>query len=244
MAKLIVANWKANPKTPREALKLAKASDFKNAVIAPPFIYLQALSPVLKKAALGAQDAFWEMRGPYTGEITPIQIKNLKAKYVIIGHSERRQLGETDTVINKKIKAVLKAGLKVILCVGENRDTRRKGITSAKRFVGSQLKKDLAGIRTSHFTLRNPLIIAYEPVWAIGTGKSDKPKDSVEIIKDIKKLLDSRCQIPAPVLYGGSVTSGNAKSFLSQPEIDGALVGGASLKLKEFKTIIKTGNSL
>lgn len=248
MSKLIIANWKANPKTFNEALKLAKASDFKNVVIAPPYIYLQTLSWVLKKAALGAQDAFWETSGPHTGEITPIQIRNLKIKYVIIGHSERRRLGETDEMISKKVKTAIRAGLKVILCVGEDRNTRRKGITPAKRFVSNQLKKDLAGIHTSYFILRNSLIIAYEPVWAISTskgGKPDTPKDAVQMITHIKRILDSRFQIlNSRVLYGGSVTSRNAKSFLSQPEIAGALVGGASLKLKEFNAIIKTSNSL
>ncbi|MDP2650514.1 MAG: triose-phosphate isomerase, partial [bacterium] len=159
MKKLIVANWKSNPQTFSEALKLAKASDFKDVVVAPPYIYLQTLSWTLKKAALGAQDTFWEASGPYTGEITPAQLKNLRVKYVLVGHSERRKLGETDLMINDKIKAAMKAGLKVILCIGEDWSIRRKGITAAKRYIANQLKKDLKGVRDS-------LIIAYEPVWA------------------------------------------------------------------------------
>ncbi|MDP3991581.1 MAG: triose-phosphate isomerase [Candidatus Colwellbacteria bacterium] len=250
MSKLIVANWKANPKTFTEALKLVKASDFENVVIAPPYIYLQTLSWVLKKAALGAQDTFWENAGPYTGEVTPSQIKNLKVKYVIIGHSERRGFGETDEMINKKIKAALKVGLRVILCVGEDWNTRRKGIAAAKQFVGNQLKKDL--LETKNLKIKNKnLLIAYEPVWAIGTGKADSAKTSAEMISYIKKILDSRYPssraklatghsqiLKTKVLYGGSVTPKNAKAFLSQPEIDGALVGGASLNQKEFRKII------
>ena len=240
MSKLIVANWKSNPVSFTEALKLAKASDFENVVIAPPYIYLQTLSWVLKKAALGAQDTFWENTGPYTGEITPFQIKNLRIKYVIIGHSERRQLGETDEMINKKVKAALKVGLRVVLCVGENRNIRRKGIAAAKRFVGNQLKKDLSGIRRQKSGSRN-LLIAYEPIWAISTSKgarADKPQDSAEIINHIREFLATYYRLQATVLYGGSVNAKNAAAFLKQSEIDGALVGGASLNQKEFRKII------
>ena len=244
--KLIIANWKANPNTFNQALVLAKGSDFKNAVIAPPYIYLQTISWALKKAALCAQDTFWEEDGPYTGEVTPSQLKSLKVKYVIIGHSERRELGETDEMINKKVKTALKAGLKVVLCVGEDWSTRRKGIAAAKRFVGDQLKQDLKLITNKLMT--NNLLIAYEPVWAISTskgGKPDTPKSSVEMINYIKKTLTTYYQLhTTKILYGGSVTPKNAKSFLSQPEIDGALIGGASLNPKSFKAIIKIRNSL
>ena len=244
--KLIIANWKANPNTFNQALVLAKGSDFKNAVIAPPYIYLQTISWDLKKAALCAQDTFWEEDGPYTGEVTPSQLKSLKVKYVIIGHSERRELGETDEMINKKVKTALKAGLKVVLCVGEDWSTRRKGIAAAKRFVGDQLKQDLKLITNKLMT--NNLLIAYEPVWAISTskgGKPDTPKSSVEMINYIKKTLTTYYQLhTTKILYGDSVTPKNAKSFLSQPEIDGALIGGASLNPKSFKAIIKIRNSL
>lgn len=245
MKKLIVANWKSNPASFREAIKLAKASDFKPVVLAPPYVYLQTISWILKKATLGAQDVFWEVNGPYTGEITPTQLKNLKVKYVIVGHSERRRhLKETDAMINLKVKAARKAGLKVILCVGEDWLTRRKGITAAKKYIANQLKKDLAGIRNSKLRTRN-LVIAYEPLWAIGTGKADKPKDSIAIISYIKESLATYYKLPTTkVLYGGSVNSKNAVGFLKPEEIDGALVGGASLKPKEFKSIIKIRNSL
>ncbi len=248
MSKLIVANWKSNPDTLREAVKLAKASDFKNVVIAPPFVYLEAISRIVKLAKLGAQNVFFKDGGPYTGEVSLSQLKDLKVKYIIIGHSERRQyLGETDEIVNKKVKLALNKGFKVILCVGEDLKVRRRGAVASQRFVADQLKKDLAGIHTSYFVLRNSLIIAYEPVWAISTsrgGKPDTPQDTTQMITHIKKILDSRFQILASVLYGGSVTSRNARPFLSQPEIDGALVGGASLKSAEIKTIIKISNGL
>ena len=247
MGKLIIANWKANPATFSEALKLAKASDFKNVAVAPPYVYLQPLSWTLKKATLCAQDTFWEASGPYTGEITPSQLKNLKVKYVIVGHSERRKLGETDLMINNKVKAAMKAGLKVILCIGEDWLTRRKGITAAKNFVASQLKGNLRGIRKKEARNRN-LLIAYEPIWSISTSKGnriDTPEDATQMIRHIRNILDTRYLIHnTNILYGGSVNSKNAKSFLSQPEIAGALAGGASLNPKEFKTIIKISNSL
>ncbi len=246
MSKLIVANWKSNPDTLAEAVKLAKASDAKNAVIAPPYPYLEKVRGVLKYASLGAQNVFWEKSGPYTGEVSLNQLKGLKVKYVIIGHSERRRLGETDELISKKVKAGLAANLKVVLCVGEDASTRRKGITASKRFIAAQLKKDLA--KTNNLKLiTNNLLIAYEPVWAISTskgGRADTPKDATQMISFIKKLMTNNYKLKTKVLYGGSVTPKNAKAFLSQPEIDGALVGGASLNPRSFKKIIQIRNSL
>ena len=240
MSKLILANWKSNPKTLTEAVRLAKGSDAKNVVIAPSHPHLERVRRVLKHARLASQDVSSKDGGPYTGEVSPSQLKNLGVRYVIVGHSERRRLGETDELISKKVKAAFAAGLKVVLCVGENTSTRRKGIAASKRFIAIQLKKDLTGIRKQELGSRN-LIVAYEPVWAIGTGKSDKPKDSAQMITHIKKLLTSRFQIlDSRVLYGGSVTSKNARSFLSHPKIDGVLVGGASLKVKSFKAIIRS----
>lgn len=241
MKKLIVVNWKSNPSTLSEARTLARASDSKGVVIAPPYVYLQALSRTLKKAALASQDVFWQDGGAYTGEISASQLKNLKVKYVIIGHSERRRLGETDEVISKKVGAAVSRGLKVILCVGENWNIHRKGVAAAKRYVANQLKKDLRGINSLRFAIRDSLTIAYEPVWAISTNKgsrADTPKDAAQMITHIKRILDSR------VLYGGSITPKNVKSFLSQPEIDGTLVGGASLKPEGIKKVIRLRNSL
>ncbi len=247
MNKLIVANWKSNPDTLSEAIKLAESSDFKNVVIAPPHLYLEQVGKLIKKASLGAQDVFQKDGGPYTGEISLSQLKDLKVKYIIVGHSERRKhLGENDEVINQKVKLVLSGGLKVILCVGKDWLTRRKGITAAKNFVANQLKKDLSGNGKREAGSRN-LLIAYEPIWSISTSKGnriDTPEDAVEMISYIKRYLGSRRQILASALYGGSVTPKNAKSFLSQANIDGALVGGASLSSQSFKTIIKARDSI
>ncbi len=245
MKKLIVANWKSNPSTLTEAVGLAKGSDFKDVVVAPPYLYLAKIGQTIGRASLGAQDVFWQDGGPYTGEVSVSQLKNLRVRYVIIGHSERRRhLGETDEMINKKVKLALGGGLKVILCVGEDWPIRRKGVSATKKFVAGQLKKDLAGIRSaSRRTKIRNLAIAYEPVWAISTskgGRADTPKDAAQIITLIRHVLYLQFAIRnLPILYGGSVTPKNAKSFLSQPEIDGALVGGASLNPESFKAIIK-----
>lgn len=229
MEKLVVANWKMNPQSEREAVRLAKASDFSGVVIAPPFVFLDAVGKILKKAELGAQDIFAPLKKSkkHTGEISPEMLKNLGVKYVILGHSERRALGETDAIVNREVLAALRAGLKVVLCVGENLSIRKRGIAAAKNFVKSQLKKDLKWLGKSL------IIVSYEPIWAIGTGKNDSPKDAAEMAKFIKTVLTCK------VLYGGSITSENISGFLKFKEIDGFLVGGASLKISEFSRIIK-----
>ncbi|MDI6820744.1 MAG: triose-phosphate isomerase [Patescibacteria group bacterium] len=242
--KLIIANWKMNPIMRNEAIKLARQSDFSNIVIAPPFLFLSDISKVLKKACLGAQDVFWENPptggGAYTGEISPSMLKSFRVEYVIIGHSERRcSLNESDELINKKVLACLKNGLKVILCIGEDWSKRKMGLIHAKKFVENQLLKDIAGLKENDLKV-GKLIIAYEPVWAIGTGKSDNPKEIREMTSFIKDILYSKFKTRnIKVLYGGSVNSKNIKSFLSVGEIDGALVGGVSLKPNEFKKVIK-----
>lgn len=264
MKKLIVANWKMNPSSAKEAVSLAKKVDAgipqeKNieieVVIAPPFPFLAGVGKVIRRAKLGAQDVFWEDAGAYTGEVSPMILKRLGVTYVIIGHSEqRRLLHETDEMIHKKVSASLQAGLKAILCVGESLAVRKKGLAAAKNFVKNQLKKDLKNISGLK---DNELIIAYEPIWAIGTGKSDNPESAAEMTRFIKSTLRSKpYTLNARVIYGGSVTSQNARSFLyyngstsfdaaqdkslATEGIDGALVGGASLKAEEFKKIIKS----
>ncbi|MGC9610884.1 MAG: triose-phosphate isomerase [Minisyncoccia bacterium] len=239
MSKLVVANWKMNPASLREAVKLAKACDKKGTVIAPPFVFLEEVGRTLKKAALGAQNVSYESAGAHTGDISVRQLKSLGVKYAIIGHSERRASGETDAVINKKIKAALAGGLKVILCVGEKWSIRKKGIAAAKKFAASQFKRDLEGIISSN--LKAPdLIIAYEPVWAISTGKNDNPENASEMAIFIKKQITLIHKSKGiKVLYGGSVNAKNARSFLKAKNIDGLLVGGASLSSKEFGKIIK-----
>jgi triosephosphate isomerase len=238
MKKIIIANWKMNPQTLRGAIKLAKASDKKNVVIAPPFVFTEEIGKMLKKAKLGAQDVFWKDSGAYTGEVSWRELKRLGVAYVIIGHSERRALGENDSVVNKKLRVVLTHGFKVILCVGEKWGVRKRGVAAAKHFVVSQLKKDLEGVVGSKLRVSG-LMIAYEPVWAIGTGKNDVPESASEMAQFIKELLTTHYKLQtARVLYGGSVKVRNAKQFLGVRNIDGLLVGGASLKAEEFKKII------
>jgi len=251
MKKLVVANWKMNPATAREAIALAKGvarAKGAEVVVCPPFLYLQAVSSHLKaqsskpKAVLGVQDCFYEQKGAYTGEVSPAMLKNIGVKYVIIGHSERRALGETDDIIAKKVSAALRAGLTPILCVGEPLSVRKKGIAASKKFVATQLRKDLSLIRHSPFTIHHSPIIAYEPVWSISTNKGakpDSPENATEMIAFIKHHSPFTIHhSPTRVLYGGSVNPKNAHGFLSRKEIDGALVGGASLNVRAFATII------
>ena len=245
--KLIIANWKSNPDSPGRAVVLAKKIDliakkFKTTevVIAPPAPFLMPVGSAIKFAKLGAQDVFWEDVGAYTGETSWHQFKHLKVNHVIIGHSERRRLlKETDEMINKKVLACLKHDLGVVLCVGEPKSIRARGILEVKKFIAGQLGKDLKNL--SHIAGRMSLVIAYEPIWAIGGGRPDEPQEAAEIISFIKNLLLITYYLPSPrVLYGGSVNQKNASSFLSRKEIDGALVGGASLKPQEFLKIIES----
>jgi triosephosphate isomerase len=233
MSKLIVANWKLHPLSVQEALRVVKASDHKHAVICPPFPFLSAVGKALKRAALGAQDVFWEEEGPHTGEVSAAMLKTFGATYVIIGHSERRGLlGEPDWMINKKMRAAQAAGLRTILCVGEPKAIRKHGIAAAKKYVAKQLKQDFAGVS-------GRVIVAYEPIWAIGTGVADKPKESAEMAWFIKSFCRSSLGLSrVQVLYGGSVKANNTRRFLEHAEIDGALVGGASLKGGEFRKIL------
>ena len=241
MPKLIIANWKENPRTEGEALRLfrevakERSSKKVDVVVCPPLVYLERLSEVRRRekklrVVLGAQDVFWKEKGPYTSEVGPKMLQSLGVQYVIVGHSERRKwLKETDAMINKKIRLALKDGLEIILCVGESLSVRRKGIAASRKFVADQLRKDLRGIG---FSARKRVAVAYEPVWAIGTGHYDKPNDARAMAGFIKKRL------PTKVLYGGSVDSKNIVNYVQWREIDGALVGGASLRAAEFKKIV------
>lgn len=249
MHKLIIANWKMNPDSVGRAVRLARAEDKKGVVIAPPFPFLPAVYKVLRKSRLGAQDAFWIPKGAHTGEVSAHQLKHLRVQYVIVGHSERRALGETERMVNKKVKAALAEGITVILCVGEPWSVRKRGLSVAKRFVARQLRADLRGIENWKLKIGN-LIIAYEPVWAIGSGKADKPAETAEMAKYIKEFSifnflrprressTKSGQFSIRVLYGGSVTPGNAALFFREKGIDGALVGGASLSPKQFGEIV------
>jgi len=217
MKPLIVANWKMNPQTLVEAKRLfdsvkkgtRKVGDVE-VIICPPFVYL----PILK--ANGAQDCFWEEKGAFTGEVSPPTLKNLGCQYVIIGHSERRRyFEEPDEMMNKKIKAALKVGLKPILCIEKI----------------SQIKKGIKGITKKDF---KKIILAYEPAWAIGTGKAcgipEVRKKNLSIRKILKRNI---------LLYGGSVNSQNARDFIKKAKFQGLLIGGASLDPKEFIAIVK-----
>jgi len=226
MKPLIIANWKCNPATKKEAeqlfkdiFKVIKKTKKVEVLIAPPFVWL----PFLKKAKLCAQNCFWEEKGPYTGEVSPKMLQDIGIEYVIIGHSERRNhFNETDEMINKKLKSALSVGLIPILCVGE-----KKG-ENAETVIENQLNKDLEGISEEE---KNKIIVAYEPVWAIGTGDSCESCDAERVLKFIKKQYKNR------ILYGGSVDSKIINNYLNIG-YEGALVGGVSLKAEEFvKTI-------
>ncbi len=235
--KTIIANWKLNPASLAEAIKLAKESDVEGLIICPPFPFLEEVAKVIKKAALGAQDLFWEEKGAFTGEVSGTQLKEDGAQYVIIGHSERRQnLGETDEMVAKKIAAALKDGFTPILCVGETRAERDKNKT--KEVVEREIRVGLSRA----FSEPKSLIVAYEPVWAIGTGTPDTPENMLEMVNFIKGLLRTiGSKLAVSIIYGGSVKSDNAEKFLKYKEIEGALVGGASLKGEEIKKIVEIG---
>ena len=240
---LIAGNWKMNTNLD-EALKLVKdihqglpGLEKVEKVVCPPFISLAAVSNTLKDTDLnvGAQNAYFEDKGAFTGEIAAAMLKDL-CTYVILGHSERRQyFKETDEIVSKKIEAVIKYSLKPILCVGENLAEYEAGQT--QQIVVNQIKNSLAGIDNI-----NSLTVAYEPIWAIGTGKAATGIQAQATIKLIRTQLASQySRIAADkvrILYGGSVTSANIQEFVSQPDIDGGLVGGASLKPAEFLSII------
>jgi triosephosphate isomerase len=244
---LIAGNWKMN-KTTGEAVELAQKlveslKDVKDRdiLICPTFTSLYSVHQVIKgtNIKLGAQDVFYENSGAFTGEISPIMLKDVGCEYVIIGHSERRHIiGERDELINKKVKAAINNGLKVILCVGELLEEREAGKTL--EVVKTQVEKGLNGI--SEDEMKN-VIIAYEPVWAIGTGKTAKPEDAQEVHAYIRELLSKlyskEIANETIIQYGGSVKASNIDSLMAMQDIDGALVGGASLVAEEFTRIVK-----
>lgn len=246
MKKIIIANWKMNPATPLEAEKLyhfscdACLGSGENAevIVCPPFVYLDTFSKIESSLKIGAQNCHWESGGAFTGEISAVMLKNLGVKYVIVGHSERRWImNESDEMINKKLKAALANNLTPIFALGE----RIKG-EDRKNILENQLKHGLVGLDSNKV---GRIIFAYEPVWAIGTGNSETAEHAVEAIKIIKGFLDLNFNTQgSKLLYGGSVDSGNIKSFLERPEIDGALVGGASIKKEEFKKMIEIASGL
>jgi len=231
--KFIGLNWKLNPETFSQAKDLGSFSDKKGVVIFPPFIFLESLKQLLVSAQLGAQNVFWEEKGAFTGEISPVMLQKMGINYVLIGHSERRKyFNETSTIINKKIKKSLDLHLKVVLCVGETQKIRNQGIKFVQNYLKKELLEDLAQIKNIP-----QLIVAYEPAWAIGRGSSDDPKISAQIISFIKDFLKSKNVLNLKVIYGGSVNSANVFQFAALDVIDGVLVGQASLKKSELKKI-------
>jgi triosephosphate isomerase (TIM) len=248
---IIAANWKMH-KTHLEAIqtvqKLSYLLDEGDAervevVIAPPFTSLRSIETLLQSDRLpyelGAQDVHWEDHGAFTGEISPSMLKALNVRFVIVGHSERREhFGETDETVNKKVRAVFKAGMTPILCVGETLQERDTGGTEDK--IRRQVAAAVKGVAGED---ASTLVVAYEPIWAIGTGRNAEPADAGQVIGLIRETLASALSSDAAaairVQYGGSVKAGNIRGFMAHPEIDGALVGGASLDPEEFALIVK-----
>ncbi|HJX69307.1 MAG TPA: triose-phosphate isomerase [Dehalococcoidia bacterium] len=240
----VAGNWKMNTTATEaerlvlEMLERLDRIEGVEKVLCPPFVSLVGISMMLQNSSikLGAQNMYFEAKGAYTGEISPVMLREL-CEFVILGHSERRWcFGETDEIVNRKVKAALANRLKPILCVGERLEENEAGRT--KEVVSRQVSAALGGVEPVR-----DLVIAYEPVWAIGTGKAASGKQAaitVQFIRDVvAKLWNKSLAQDLRILYGGSVTGANIAEFISQPEIDGALVGGASLKAEEFVGIIE-----
>lgn len=250
--KIVVGNWKMNLNR-AQAVELAsglaaKVSAYPAVLtgVCPPAAYLEAVKIALGSSAigLGAQNSHFEAKGAFTGELAPGMLVDIGCKYVILGHSERRALfGETSAFINRKVVAALAAGLTPILCVGETLEQRNAGQTSA--VVRSQFMGSLAGISAEQL---EKVVIAYEPVWAIGTGVVATPEQAEEVHADLRALMTSTYGAATAekvqIQYGGSVTAENAATLLGQKNIDGALVGGASLKVDSFAGILAAAQQL
>jgi len=240
---IIAGNWKMY-KTLAEAVDFAKGlkplvADVhdRSIVICTPYPVLKDVCDIVcsTNIELGAQDLFWEDEGAYTGEVSAPMLKAVGCQYVIIGHSERRQyFGETDETVNKKLFAAIKHNLIPIVCIGETLEQREKNETF--KVIERQVKNGLKGVATGDWQL---VTIAYEPVWAIGTGKTASPEQAQEVHAFIRKYLPKDVAANVRILYGGSVKPENIVSLMEQPDIDGGLVGGASLKVDSFVKLIK-----
>ena len=212
-------------------------------VVCPPFTALRSVQTVLEAdripILLGAQNVYWKDQGAFTGEVSPPMLSKLNVSYVIIGHSERRQLfGETDEEVNQKLKAVLKHEMTPIVCVGETLEEREVGHTDER--VDGQVRAAFAGVRSAGAALS---VIAYEPIWCIGTGRNATPEDANATIAVIRAVLrdvfNAETAAAIRILYGGSVKPGNIADLMAMPEIDGALVGGASLDPDDFARVVR-----
>jgi len=245
----VAGNWKMNSNS-QTSIELAGAIASRslslagqniNVAIFPPFVYLQAVVRAVSRThiAVGAQDLYYEHNGAFTGEISASMLKDAGCTYALCGHSERRHIiGEDDELVNKKVSAAISGGLLPILCVGEKRRQREARQTS--EVVGNQIKNSLAGLAGEKFAA---VTLAYEPVWAIGTGLTATPQQAQEVHKLIRTLIadiyDAESAEEVRILYGGSVKPDNAAALMSEQDIDGLLVGGASLKADDFVEIIK-----
>jgi triosephosphate isomerase len=247
----MAANWKMH-KTHLEAIQAVQKLSYLldkddgervEVVICPPFTALRAVQTLIDgdrlSYGLGAQNVHHEEHGAFTGEISPLMLQALRCGYVIVGHSERRQLfGEDDSVVNRKVRAVFAHGMTPILCVGETLDEREAGGTESK--VAQQVRRGLDRVAPEQAAA---VVIAYEPIWAIGTGRNAEPADAGSVVEVIRATLAERFSDAvartARVQYGGSVKPGNIRDFMAHPEIDGALVGGASLEPEDFALIVK-----
>jgi triosephosphate isomerase (TIM) len=210
-------------------------------LVFPPFLALESVGQILQGSPIkvGAQDVHWEAKGAFTGELSPAMLKEVGVVSVLLGHSERRHvMGETNEMINKKVKASLAAGLLPVLCIGELLEERNMGVT--REVVERQIAKGLDGLTPEDV---NKLVLAYEPVWAIGTGKTATPRQAEEVHHYVRKLITQRAGEAVGksirILYGGSVSPENVKELMAEEDIDGALVGGASLKVDSFLKIVR-----
>lgn len=249
---LIAGNWKMN--TDANAAKSLVAGVVEavgntsiDVAVCPPYVNLSLVSEVLKRSgssvALGAQNMHEADSGAYTGEISTDMLKAVGCHYVIIGHSERRQyFGETDAGVNRKVKKAIEAGLVPIMCIGETLDEREAG--REREVVGSQVKAGLADVSIAD---AKALVLAYEPVWAIGTGKTATPDQAQEIHAYIRTLLTDQFGAmgeDVAILYGGSMKPGNAAELVSKKDVNGGLIGGASLKAEDFAAIVRAGENV
>ena len=245
----VAGNWKENTDS-RSSVELAKAvvagsvglaREKVTVAVMPPFVYLSSVVQAVSSSgvAVGAQDVYFEPKGAFTGEISPAMLKDVGCTHVLCGHSERRHvLGESDELVGKKVTAAISGGLLPILCVGELLDERDAGQTEA--VVARHMKTGLAGLSREKMSA---VTIAYEPVWAIGTGRTATPQQAQEVHAFIRNLLarmyDADLARETRILYGGSVKADNARELMAQEDVDGLLVGGASLKADEFVRIIQ-----
>lgn len=247
---IIAGNWKMN-KTLSETRAFAEElkpmlgkPKWCEVVLCVPYVNIPAAVRLFKESrvAIGAENCHYESHGAYTGEVSPEMLKELGVKYVIIGHSERRQYyNETDFTVNKKVHAALEAGLYPIVCVGESLEQRELGVTM--ELIAYQVKAALSGIPADKM---RHVVIAYEPIWAIGTGKTATSEQAGEVCEGIRavvrKLYGARVARAVTVQYGGSMNAKNAAELLAQPDVDGGLIGGAALKSADFTTIINAAN--